>query len=412
VLWISESPRLHTGHGRVAHEITRRLAGTGRYELGILGWAVEPPLESGAGYTEFPPGAQPWSPTRVNQVIEEFGPDVVVTSGPLSALGMMGTVPLREVVSWVGYAFFEASPLATESRAALGGMDRAVVPSRWCQSVLAGGHPDEARPGPAVRLIRLGVDTHTFRPRPDREVLRAALDLEDRFVIGCVAANDFRKQIPILVKAFAVLAECHREALLYLHMDPDGPGWRLPELVRRYGVENRVAFTRGLAGPMGIASGALNVLYNLFDVMALPTMGEAFGLPILEAMAAGIPVIATACSSVTELVEGRGELVAVRDWVTMNWDNAEYALADVDDLVAKLTRLHGDQDLRKEYSRKGRAFAQTMSWDHTVSGWMRLLDSLAPRTAAEHRGVLASCLHGVRRAARQQVSSPMVLGSS
>jgi hypothetical protein len=42
VLWVSESPRLHTGHGRVADEITKRLAASGRFELGVLGWSVEP----------------------------------------------------------------------------------------------------------------------------------------------------------------------------------------------------------------------------------------------------------------------------------------------------------------------------------------------------------------------------------
>ncbi|NCQ29488.1 MAG: glycosyltransferase family 4 protein, partial [Armatimonadetes bacterium] len=49
-------------------------------------------------------------------------------------------------------------------------------------------------------------------------------------------------------------------------------------------------------------------IYNLFDVMVLPTMGEGFGLQFLEAMACGIPVVATDCSAVTELLEGRGEL--------------------------------------------------------------------------------------------------------
>ncbi len=405
VLWVSESPRSHTGQGRVADEITKRLAASGQYEVGVLGWTVQPPLDGSGDRTMFAPGSQPWSSVRTNEVIQEFGPDVVVTSGPLSALETMSEVPLREVVSRVAYAFFEASPVSAKMQEVVSRTDRVVVASAWCQSALAEGSSDEAQSGATVRLIPLGVDTETFYPRPDRDALRAALGLEGKFVIGCVALNTFRKQIPILIKAFAVFAERHSDSVLYLHMDPDGPAWRLLDLVKLHKVEKQVAFTRRLAGPLGVSSRALNIFYNLFDVMALPTMGEAFGLPILEAMAAGVPVIATACSAVTELVEGRGELIAVRNWLTMNWDNAEYALADVGDLNGKLERLYADRDLCQEYSRKGRAFAETMTWDRTARAWMHLLDGVLPRTAPGHREVLSPWLRSVRRGTALAMSS-------
>jgi len=64
VLWVGESARLYTGFGRVADELTRGLAATGRYELGVLGWQAEP--ENGVGYTAFPAGREPWSADRLN----------------------------------------------------------------------------------------------------------------------------------------------------------------------------------------------------------------------------------------------------------------------------------------------------------------------------------------------------------
>ena len=400
VLWVSESPRLHTGHGRVADEITKRLAASGKYEVAVLGWGAEPPVDDAGEYTMFAPGPQPWSSARVNRVIEDFGPDVVVTSGPLRALGIMEEVSLRTFVSWVGYATFEASPVPMALRTVLRRMDRAVVPSAWCRSALDEGPPHESRKGPPVRVIPHAVDLQSFRPRPDRDDLRAAYGLSKRFVVGCVARNDFRKQIPVLLKAFAMFAKRHREALLYLHMDPDGPVWRLPELVKRHGLERRVALTRGLVGPIGTTTRTLNAVYNLFDVMVLPTMGEAFGLPILEAMAAGVPVIATACSAVSELVEGRGELIAVRDWLTMPSDNADYALTDVGDLVEKLELLHADQELRLEYGRRGRAFAGTMTWDRAAVAWKRLLDGAVSQSPRGYRAASASWVSAVRRAAQ------------
>jgi glycosyltransferase involved in cell wall biosynthesis len=360
---------------------------------------MEAPHDDPSDCVLFPPGSEPWSGARINRVIEDFGPDVVVTSGPLFALGVMRQTALREFVVWVGYAFFEGSPLPTPLRAVLREMDRVAVASSWCYAVLASGPRHEARLGSPVRVIPLGVDTQTFYPRPDRNALRAAAGLADKFVIGCVARNDFRKQIPLLIKAFAAFAERHADAFLYLHMDPDGPVWRLLDLIKRCRLEQRVAFTRGLAGPLGVGVHSLNAVYNLFDVMALPTMGEAFCLPVLEAMAAGVPVIATDCTAVTELLEGRGELVAVRDWLTLNWDNAEYALADVDDLLDKLERLYADAALRMEYMRKGRAFAQTMTWDRTADAWMRLLDGAVSHRAKQSRRTLAPWLDAIRRGA-------------
>ena len=399
VLWVSESPRLHTGHGRVTDEISKRLAAGGKYEVGVLGWGAEPYLDGEC--TMFAPGPQPWLSARVNRVIEDFGPDVVVTSGPLLALGVMEEVSLRPFVSWVGYATFEASPVPVALRAVLRRMDRAVVPSAWCRSALVDERsPHESRKGSPVRVIPCAVDSQDFHPRPDRDDLRAAYGLAQKFVVGCVARNHFRKQIPVLLKAFARFAKRHREALLYLHMDPDGPVWRLPELVKQHRLERRVAFTRGLVGPVGTTTQTLNAIYNLFDVMVLPTMGEAFGLPILEAMAAGVPVIGTACSAVNELVEGRGELIAVRDWLTMNWDNAEYALPDADGLVEKLELLYADQELRLEYGRRGRAFAETMTWDRAAVAWKRLLDGVVSRSPRGYRAASAPWVSAVRRAAQ------------
>jgi len=48
--------------------------------------------------------------------------------------------------------------------------------------------------------------------------------------------------------------------------------------------------------------------------MVLPTAGEGFGLPILKAMAAGVPVIATGYTSCVELLEGRGKLIKVKEF--------------------------------------------------------------------------------------------------
>jgi len=75
-------------------------------------------------------------------------------------------------------------------------------------------------------------------------------------------------------------------------------------------------------------------IYRAFDVFALPTMGEGFGIPILEAMACGVPVVATACSAVTELLEGHGELIPAIATVVSPPYNQELAVAETGGLTA------------------------------------------------------------------------------
>ncbi|PIX38186.1 MAG: hypothetical protein COZ56_21115, partial [Armatimonadetes bacterium CG_4_8_14_3_um_filter_58_9] len=105
----------------------------------------------------------------------------------------------------------------------------------------------------------------------------------------------------------------------------------------------------------------------------------------LEAMACGVPVVATDCSAVTELVQDRGELIRVKDWLTVGPYNVDMAIADVDHLVELLEKLYRNSDLRAEYGRKGREFAETMTWDRCAERWAQLLDEVAGEAPIRHR---------------------------
>jgi glycosyltransferase involved in cell wall biosynthesis len=355
--------------------------------MGVLGWGVKSGEKESGPWRTFQAGRQPWLAETINAAVDQFAPDVVLTHGPLSVLGAMMDVALRPFVTWVGYGAFEAGPLREQELVALSQMDRAVVPSAWCRktAAAAGASTD-------LQVIRLGVDLQVFRPLPDRADLRERAGLEDRFVVGCVARNTFRKQIPILLRAFAAFARHHPEAMLYLHTDPDDAGWELQTIADRHGLAERVAFTRGLAGAVGVSPESLNAVYNLFDIMVLPSMGESFGLPVLEAMAAGVPVCATDCSALRELVSGRGELIAVKDWVTMPWGGADYALADAEDMEGKLEQLHRDADLRAQHRRAGREYARRLTWNRSAGAWQRLLESCREEEAnvtGDHRRSVA-----------------------
>ena len=369
ILWMSDSPTLCTGFGRVTREILTRLMATGAFDVACLGWGYE-----GWPYPrdEIPFDVYPSRPGSVGRdtlpsALEEFQPDVLITLGDIWMVEWIKDLPSRppKVVAYVpidGEPFYP--PWVHFAR----WVDVLVTCSGFGERTIRQAIP-EFQP----RMIPHGADCEAFRPLPHRA--RPSL-LSDRFVVGCVARNQPRKNLPALIEAFAKFSVNHPESLLYLHSDPEDVGWDLLDLVKRWNVFDRTCISAHASVRNGVSSAKLNEIYNYFDVMVLPTAGEGFGLPILEAMAAGVPVMATGYSSCVELLEGRGTLIDVQGFATAGRHNVRYAIPDIEDLVAKLEKLKADPGLAEAARIAGRAYAETLSWDAVVLEWIELLSEL------------------------------------
>lgn len=159
-----------------------------------------------------------------------------------------------------------------------------------------------------------GVDTQMFRPRDKREV-RLKLGLpQDAFIIGMVAANKgfpCRKSFFEQIEAFAEFKKKHSDALLYLHTVkgpiPGGEAVNLPEFCEVMGLKQGtdVLFPPQyqLSGT-GLSDETMAEIFSSFDVLTSVSMGEGFGIPILEAQACGVPVIVGDWTAMPELCFG------------------------------------------------------------------------------------------------------------
>src|SRR5262249_15363938 len=133
-------------------------------------------------------------------------------------------------------------------------------------------------------------------PAEGREMLGAA----DRYLVGVVGANRgngklSRKAFPQIIEAFAGFLRREPDALLYLHTWPgeEMQGVNITDLCLHYGVpKTAVAFPDLYAARVGLSEELMSRFYSAFDVLLCPSMGEGFGVPILEAQACGTPVVA------------------------------------------------------------------------------------------------------------------------
>ena len=157
-----------------------------------------------------------------------------------------------------------------------------------------------------------GVDCGFFKPILEPKYGRKKLKdiAPDAFVVGCVARNQHRKNIPQLVKGFKEFIDRNdlkpNQAKLMLHMDwNDAMGWKLPSFAEQYGLKEYL-----LPPLMGVLDAGESLdeqsmvhLYNCMDVFVLPTAGEGFGIPTIEAMACGVPVAVTNYTTAWEIIK-------------------------------------------------------------------------------------------------------------
>jgi len=377
VLWISDSPTLPTGLARVTRETLRRLAAGHECTPACLAWYYDgrPYDREVIPYELYQPSEDPLGRTDVPGILRDFSPDVVVSfADPWTVEWLpaqLGSMP------YVGYLPVDGHPFSRKWYPLLQSMCVAVATSDYGHAVVADTGIEVAS-----AVIPHGVDSALFAPVAERTRLRDEHRLPaDGFIVGCVARNQPRKQLPLLVRAFAEFHQRRTNALLYLHTDPnDAWGCDLLDLIRRASIDDVTVITKRTSPVSAVSDDVLRLIYGLFDVLVLPTMGEGFGLPILEAMACAVPVVATDCTAVTELVKGRGELARVKEWITVGPFNVGQAIVDSDHLVELLEKLYRDPDLRAEYGRRGREFAETMTWDRCAEQWARLLEEVAADT--------------------------------
>ena len=126
-----------------------------------------------------------------------------------------------------------------------------------------------------------------------------------------------------------------------------GKGWLYDEIFQRVnelGLQGRVHF----AGY--VADEDLPLWYNAASVLVLPSVYEGFGLPIVEALACGTPVIAANASALPEAAGDAGLL---------------FKPQDVDTLAVHLTTLLSDSDLTATMREQGLVQVQHFSWEHS-----------------------------------------------
>jgi glycosyltransferase involved in cell wall biosynthesis len=241
-----------------------------------------------------------------------------------------------------------------------------------------------------VRYIPHGIDTNTFKPQSqeDRMRFRDKRGIpQDKKVFLFLGANmGERKCIPQLLHTFRPFSQKHEDALLYLYtnMFMNYPtGYDIAAMAEQLGIPNKVmgpAFNTILDS---VEDEDLAELYSCADVTINASLGEGFGMSILESQSCGTPVICTGNSSMNELVEGHGwlvETVPENVWIDCPvWVPTlqRFTVPDLSRLLACMEDAYSNRDRRLEYGQKSREFALQYDWARIMPEWEALIKELA-----------------------------------
>ena len=273
---------------------------------------------------------------------------------------------------YVGVMPVEADPLCLSWAMALMQMDKVFVISQF-------GTDEAKKVGVEAEHIQLGIDTEAWKI-PDKKEKAKIRDVmgfdKDTFAILTVADNQERKNLSHAMDVFAKFAEDKPNARYVLvTREYNSVGWRIRDYARELGIGDKIViFERGMN------FNDLWAVYAACDMFFLSSKAEGLGLPLLEAMAVGLPVLATDCTAVHEVLDGgRGTLVDY-DYLHRDpfgngrryWIDRNDALEKMEAIYTKTSALNIDRMVKK-----ARKYVETRTWDIAVdqleSGLLKLV---------------------------------------
>ena len=363
VLFVGDAA-CQSGFARCTHAAAWAFHNT-EWEVHVLGinYMGEPhfyPYNIYPAYNPHEGGEDRWGLGRLKVLNDKIKPDLVVlltdpwnVKGYMNMLGQSKHEP--KTVGW----------LAVDAKNQRGfectDLDHIVTWTEFGRTeLLVSGAPGD----PAV--IPLGYDHNTFFKSDKasaREEMFPMID-EDDFLVGYVGRNQTRKRLDLTIEYFADWVNRFRidNAKLYLHVAPTGDNsFGLADLIIYHGMRGKVLIMNSEIGD-GMNDIQMRQMYNSLDLFFTTTQGEGWGLPEMEAMACGVPVLAPAWSGLGDWAKDAACLVACDGTVASAPEGqGAYTLGGLMGKAKTIEMLNGlyiDKEWRDRQAERGFYFVQ------------------------------------------------------
>lgn len=206
-----------------------------------------------------------------------------------------------------------------------------------------------------IVTIYPGIDHKKFKVQEKMRVRKELNIPDDSIVLLYVGSEHRRKNLITLIRGLSML-EKNNIQTMFIKIGKSQSTIGRKKLISTLQKEEYSKNTRILED---ISEKELINWYSAADIFTFPSVGEGFGIPILEAMACGLPVITTQCASIPEVIDDAG--ISVQDPYSS------------DEWYTRIKELIFDSGKRSELSALGQNRALKFSWDDSRSKFISLL---------------------------------------
>lgn len=332
--WLSNAPWCATGYGVQTKLFVPRLEALG-HEMSITAnWGLN------GGELTMPKNIRVYPATGE----DTYGNDIAAAHARKAKADVLlslydawvfNPAEMNRNAKWMPWFPVDMYPLPPIIRDAVAQAHKRIVFSRFAESALAESNLD-------CEYIPHGFNPQHYHPS-DRHAARETLNLpHDKFVLGMVAANKgipSRKAFAEVIAAFDMLRKKKLDVHLYLHTEHgDGKAGRvnLAEIVNAFGLNEHVTFASQYEYLLGYSDELMCDVYNAIDVLVSPSLGEGFGVPIIEAQACGTPVIVGNWTAMPELVVPNNGWLVRKNHPYWNPLGSYYFIPDILDIYNQM----------------------------------------------------------------------------
>lgn len=308
LLLVGDGPAEPTGLGRIARDLAAQIVTSDLpVDLVQIGGGTPP---CWTGWRHYPlDRSDDWGARHVDHYYRDLFGDrpgilwVIWDPGRLLPYAQLD-LPVQRWTYTAIDAANVAGRITGPAGAALKAFDRVLAYGRWGSRVLHNSLDADVAYLP-----------HGISPVPieeDRAWVNALLGRychPDQIVVGAVMTNQWRKDFGIYFQTLHGLRQRGYKVFGWLHTDVAVKAWAVQQLVDDFGLQKAVCITIA-----DYTDTQLAALYRRCALTLLPSGGEGFGYPIVESLAAGVPVVHGDCAGGAELVPKTEWRVPVRGW--------------------------------------------------------------------------------------------------
>jgi len=335
--------------------------------------------------------------------VREFTPDVVITIGDIWNFNFICEVKKTLAFNWLAYIAVEGEHFPKKIKLnnnqvlnideIMNYIDTIITYSEF-------GKTELEKSGYDVHdFIYHGVDTSIFKPYKlnQKELKKHYFDFDENpFMFLCVADNQPRKRFDVLLRAWKIYQDEFATPLTpaFLTLITQAVkfgGINIPEICERYNITETVRVHTNYVHGSGIYQNELVTLYNLADFFVLASSAEGFGLPYIESLACGTPIIYTQYATPKEIIDIDNGAVKSQDYVALPlkpetfmpiWD-LSYNFAELDPRkLAKLLKFAYDEKKRGAIKSENCVnFVKRYEWKNFKNAWVNAINASCKKSA-------------------------------